>query len=270
MSTPPQFNVNANANSIQCRRARRRSRWSRRPAGSARSYGRSLSLAPLSAAWPPRARARSRSPYVAGSLLTCGCLGQPQKKSPCRRFLFVSPPRVSRAPPSQGGARDYCYCLSFSFFYDTLTAKTMKGYLSRRYAAVIVAPRIQRSIGNGLLNTGGFLATQQNVELVTEAGEYLQTEQLVLTARTFRIRHGNGYYGTKLGELIQDQYPYYVIDPNADNVGQPNKDDFASAVAAWKSLSSPDKKYWDDEAVRLHLHMSGFNLYIRKWRLGLL
>lgn len=135
----------------------------------------------------------------------------------------------------------------------------MKGFYSRRYAVVRTLPCpqtqrtavgqwIHRTIGKGLLNTG----------------------TPTLPIRTFRVRTGNGYYGTKLNEPIQDQYDYFVPWPNAEMCPQADKDDFAAAVAAWKALSSPDKKYWNDEAVRLNLHMSGFNLYIRKWRLGLL
>jgi hypothetical protein len=107
---------------------------------------------------------------------------------------------------------------------------------------------IRRTIGKGLLNTG----------------------TPTLPIRTFRVRRGNGHYGSVQGELIQDQYAYTVSDPNADHVGQVNKDDFAAAVASWKALPDLDRKYWDDEAIRQHLHMAGFNLYIRKWRLDLL
>jgi len=107
---------------------------------------------------------------------------------------------------------------------------------------------IHRTIGKGEFNTG----------------------TPVLPIRTFRVIHGNGKYGSRLGELIQHQYDYNVSDPNADHVGQVNKDDFAAAVASWKELSDPDKLYWNNEAARRNLSMSGFNLYIKKWRLGLL
>jgi len=135
----------------------------------------------------------------------------------------------------------------------------MKGYHSRRYAVVRTLPCpqtqrtavgmwIRRTIGKGLRNTG----------------------TPTLPIRTFRVRPGNGYYGSKLGELIQDQYAYFIPSSINNPEGQDARDDFAAAVASWKSLPLPDKKYWNDKAVRLNLHMSGMNLYIRKWRLDLL
>ena len=111
----------------------------------------------------------------------------------------------------------------------------MKGYTSRRYAGIPLGFKIQRSIGK---------------------------------VWTYRIRRGNGFFDTKLGEIIQDRYAYNVSDPNADHVGVANKNDFAAAVAAWQAKSIEVKAWWDKEAIRLHLCMSGYNLYIRKYRLG--
>lgn len=155
----------------------------------------------------------------------------------------------------------------------------MKSYLNRRYAVEILEPTpqtqktmvglfIRRTIGKGLLNRGAILLTQEDDNLTTENGNTLITEQAELPIRTFRVIHGNGFAGSILGELIQHQYDYNVSDPNADHVGQVNKDDFAAAVAAWQALSAPDKKYYNDRAVRLNLHMSGYNLYIKMYRLN--
>jgi hypothetical protein len=133
----------------------------------------------------------------------------------------------------------------------------MKGYDSRKYAIEIVKPvpqtqkifiglLIRRTIGKGKLNVGPD----------------------ALPVRTFRVRRGNGYYGSKKGETIQDQFDYCVPDPNADHVGITNKNDFAAAVAAWQALSDIVKKTWNYKAQNAHLHMSGYNYFIRKYRLG--
>lgn len=111
----------------------------------------------------------------------------------------------------------------------------MKGYTSKMYAGIPVGLLIRRDIGKD---------------------------------KIFRVRHGNGYYGSILGELIQDKFDYVVPDPNAENVGIVNKNDFAAAVAAWQALPGSTKAWWDQEAKRLRLVMSGYNLYIRKYRLG--
>jgi len=135
----------------------------------------------------------------------------------------------------------------------------MKSYFARRYAVekllpvpqtqrTMVGMFIRRTIGKGEFNTG----------------------TPILPIRTFRVIHGNGKYGSRLGELIQHQYAYNVSDPNADHVGQVNKDDFAAAVAGWQALTPEDKMRWNYRAQQANLHMSGYNLYIRKWRLKLL
>jgi len=100
------------------RRARRRSLWSRRPAGSARArerrpgrYRRILLAAvrPLGRGRPPPRPAASCE--LGRSLLRA--LGGARKKRRPATFQFVSPPRIQRAPPSQGGARSL---LLFAFF----------------------------------------------------------------------------------------------------------------------------------------------------------
>jgi hypothetical protein len=90
----------------------------------------------------------------------------------------------------------------------------------------------------------------------------------ILPALTYQVNRGNGYYGTTYGELIQIRYPYNVSDPNADHCPTADKADFAAAVAAWQALSDAEKKYWNAKVWRDHRNMSGYNLFIRKYRLG--
>ena len=133
----------------------------------------------------------------------------------------------------------------------------MKSYSNRHYDTEIVKPTpqtqktmvgafIRRTIGKGLRNTGDD----------------------ALPIRTFRVRTGNGYYGTKLGELIQDQYDYFIPSSINNEEGQASRDKFAAAVALWHLLTDSEKKFYNDEVIRLKLHMAGFNLYIRKYILG--
>ena len=86
---------------------------------------------------------------------------------------------------------------------------------------------------------------------------------------TFRIRKANGVAGTRVGELIQDKYPYNVSDPNADHVGVGNKTNFAQAVWNWQNLLTPEEKAKYNKRAARKRKMSGFNLYIREYRLGL-
>lgn len=130
----------------------------------------------------------------------------------------------------------------------------MKAHLSRLYSVPILLPCpqtqrtyvgqwIRRTIGKGALNTGPD----------------------ALPVRTFRVRHGNGFYGSILNEPIQDQYDYFVPWPNAENCPDSTREKFAAAVTAWQALSDTEKKWWNDEVWRLHLNMPGYNLYIRKY-----
>jgi len=135
----------------------------------------------------------------------------------------------------------------------------MKTYKNRNYEIELTLPCpqtqkinvgmwIRRTIGKGKLNVG----------------------INALPIRTFRVRHGNGYGGTKAGEIIQDQYNYTVSDPNADHVGNENKTDFAAAILAWQNLSIENKKKWNTRATNARLTMSGYNLFIREYRLNLI
>ena len=135
----------------------------------------------------------------------------------------------------------------------------MLAYNNRRYSVEIVKPQpqtqktnvgiwIRGTIGKGLLNTGS----------------------PTLPIRTFRVRRGNGYYGTKIGELIQDQYDYNVSDPDANNIPTEYKLGFAAAVLAWQQLTDTIKKYWNAKRMRAELHMSGYNLFISHYLRGLI
>lgn len=87
----------------------------------------------------------------------------------------------------------------------------------------------------------------------------------ICTTWTYRVRRGDGNFGTKVGELIQDKYPYFIPRSIKNPEGQHARDVFTAAVAAWQLLSDEIKRALDREAQRLRLSMSGFNLYIRTY-----
>jgi len=87
----------------------------------------------------------------------------------------------------------------------------------------------------------------------------------ICTTWTWRVRRGHGFWGTKVGELIQDKYPYFVPNSIKNPEGQHARDVFTSAVAAWQVLSDEDKTWWNTEANRLGLFMSGYNLFIKRY-----
>lgn len=81
---------------------------------------------------------------------------------------------------------------------------------------------------------------------------------------TYRVIHGNGFAGSKLGEIIQHRYLYNVSDPHGDHVPLERKTKFATAVSSWQALSDEAKALWELEVKRLRLWMSGFNLFISR------
>lgn len=108
----------------------------------------------------------------------------------------------------------------------------MKAYTSRRFEEIPVGLWIQRDI---------------------------------CTTWIYRVRRGNGFYGTKVDEPIQDKYPYFRPRSICNPEGQHARDVFAAAVAAWKVLTPEVKTFWNKEVQRLRLWMSGFNLYIKTY-----
>lgn len=86
----------------------------------------------------------------------------------------------------------------------------------------------------------------------------------ICTTFIYRVRHGNGFYGSKLGELIQDKYPYFIPRSINNPEGQASRNAFAAAVAGWQALTSEVKAWWNAEAKRLGLYMSGYNLFISR------
>lgn len=98
----------------------------------------------------------------------------------------------------------------------------------------------------------------------------LQIRRDIGKVKTFRVRTGNGHYGSKLGVKYQDQYDYNVSDPNADHCGNVNKDKFAAGSALWNALSADEKLMWKNVAAARHLNMTGYNLYMKGYLLSTL
>ena len=83
-------------------------------------------------------------------------------------------------------------------------------------------------------------------------------------AVTFRVRRGNGYYGSTAGHRYQDKYKYFAPDPNADNPGPGGKTCFANAVSAWQGLSDAVKKKWNKLGASGY-KLPGYNLFISRY-----
>lgn len=81
-------------------------------------------------------------------------------------------------------------------------------------------------------------------------------------SQIFRMRRGNGHYGSNDGEIYQDKYTYFVPDSITNAESAAYRTLFADAVAYWQdNLDAAAKKAYNARASH-GLHMSGYNLFI--------
>jgi len=86
---------------------------------------------------------------------------------------------------------------------------------------------------------------------------------------TFRVRRGNGHYGAILGHIYQDKFTLVIPSSINNPEGEPYRTLLRNAVAYWKNtLSAAEKKEYDRRATH-GLRMSGYNLFIREYILGI-
>jgi len=83
--------------------------------------------------------------------------------------------------------------------------------------------------------------------------------------RTFRVRHGNGFYGSVDGAEYQDQYTYFVPTSITNAEGQPARDALTQAVANWQGFTEEQKAVYNKLAAARRLKMAGYHLYIREY-----
>lgn len=88
-------------------------------------------------------------------------------------------------------------------------------------------------------------------------------------AVTYRVRRGNGFYGSVVGKRYQDKFKY-PGGINVDNPeGEPYRRQWIAAVHKWKyDLTEAQKKAYNKRAIK-GLRMSGYNLFMREAMKGL-
>lgn len=107
----------------------------------------------------------------------------------------------------------------------------MKGYTSRKYAGIPLGLTIQKQIAKTWI---------------------------------FRIRKGHGFYGTKVGELIQDKFAYFVPASINNVESAASRTKWAAAVSKWRTVLTPAEKKEYNRRVTRSMHMSGYNLFMRE------
>lgn len=80
----------------------------------------------------------------------------------------------------------------------------------------------------------------------------------------FQVIRGNGYYGSVLGKLYQQKKAYYVPVSINNAAGEPSRRQWIAAVHKWKYDLTVDEKKAYNLLASKGLHMSGFNLFMRR------
>ena len=98
----------------------------------------------------------------------------------------------------------------------------------------------------------------------------LAVRKSIAKTTTYRVRRGNGFFGSILGRLYYDKYNYFVPASITNTEGQPARDLLITAVSNWKSNLTEEQKSEYNYRATLGLHMSGYNLYVKEYILGLI
>jgi hypothetical protein len=85
------------------------------------------------------------------------------------------------------------------------------------------------------------------------------------SAITYRVRRGNGSFGSKDREIYQDQYPYFIPSSINNSQGAAARTALATAVYNWKNVLTEEQKIAYNKRATRGLRMSGFNIYIREY-----
>lgn len=81
---------------------------------------------------------------------------------------------------------------------------------------------------------------------------------------TYRVRRGNGFFGSVFGRRYQDRFTYVVPSSINNPEGQHARDILKAAVLAWQGLSESEKNFWRAKE-KSYPGRSGYSLYIKNY-----
>lgn len=82
---------------------------------------------------------------------------------------------------------------------------------------------------------------------------------------TFRVRRGNGCFGSIDGKKYQDKMTYYVPSSINNVQGQSARNALSSAVYNWKTTLTPAQKEAYNKRAAEKRFLSGYNLYVGEY-----
>ena len=103
--------------------------------------------------------------------------------------------------------------------------------------------------------------TYQNVPLGSEARGTINKD------KTYRVRRGNGEYGSVLSQKYQDEMIYYTPTNPQTEEQQANRTKFADAMAGAIALTEEQKAPYKTRA-REEGGVTWFNIFIRDYMLS--
>lgn len=80
----------------------------------------------------------------------------------------------------------------------------------------------------------------------------------------YRLRHGNGCYGSTIKKRYQDKYTYFVPLSINNAQGQTSRNVFSASIIAWQALSKEEKETWRKKEYKIS-GISGYNLFIKDY-----
>lgn len=81
----------------------------------------------------------------------------------------------------------------------------------------------------------------------------------------YRVRPGNGYYGTELGRQYQDRMTYFVPSSINNSQGASARTALTQAVYNWKNILTPEQKAEYNKRANKKRFLSGYNLYVGEY-----
>jgi len=81
---------------------------------------------------------------------------------------------------------------------------------------------------------------------------------------TYRLRHGNGHYGSVLDELYQDKFARVVPSSINNPAGEPYRANLRAAIEHWQHALTAAEKAWYNRLAEHVQHMSGYNLFLKR------
>jgi hypothetical protein len=81
----------------------------------------------------------------------------------------------------------------------------------------------------------------------------------------FRVRRGNGQYGSVYKKRYQDQFAYVVPASINNEEGQASRDAFTTAMSNWKNVLTEEDKAEYNRRARKRKGIQGFNIYVGEY-----